>query len=69
MPGAYSRTATQALTNVTSRFVEMLADLGLSGACEKQPALIGGLNVMNGNVTHKAVAEAHGMNYVAPVLK
>jgi alanine dehydrogenase len=66
MPGAYARTATQALTNVTHRYVEMLADLGLAEACQKQPALIGGINVMNGLVTHKAVAEAHGLKYSAP---
>src|SRR5579862_3369102 len=39
MPGAYARTATQALTNVTYRYIEMLADLGLAEACGKQPAL------------------------------
>ena len=66
MPGAYARTATQALTNVTYRYIELLADLGLAEACQKQPALIGGINVMDGKVTHKAVAEAHGMPY-APV--
>jgi alanine dehydrogenase len=69
MPGAYARTATQALTNVTYRYIELLADLGLAEACQKQPALIGGLNVMDGNVTHKAVAEAHGLPWTAPVLK
>jgi alanine dehydrogenase len=68
MPGAYARTATQALTNVTYRYLEMLADGGLAEACQKQPALIGGINVMNGKVTHKAVAEAHGLKYEAPVL-
>ena len=31
MPAAYARTATQALTNVTYRYVELLADLGLEG--------------------------------------
>src|SRR5260221_75143 len=66
MPGAYARTATQALTNVTYRYIEMLADLGLAEACQKQPALAGGINVMDGNVTHKAVAEAHGMPWQAP---
>jgi len=69
MPGAYARTATQALTNVTYRYVETLADFGLAEACQKQPSLIGGLNVMDGKVTHKAVADAHGLTYVAPVLK
>src|SRR5260370_35973230 len=41
MPGAYARTATQALTNVTARFVEFLAE-GLSSAIKKRPAIIGG---------------------------
>ena len=69
MPGAYARTATQALTNATYRFIELVADLGLAEACQKQPALLGGLNVMDGKVTHKAVADAHGMPYVPPLLK
>src|SRR5437588_2279774 len=60
MPGAYARTATQALTNVTYRYIELLADNGLGEACRKQPALIGGINVMDGNVTCEAVAQAHG---------
>lgn len=68
MPGAYARTATQALTNVTYRFLETLADHGLSDAINRQPALLGGINVMGGKVTHKAVAEAHGMECVAPQL-
>jgi alanine dehydrogenase len=66
MPGAYARTATQALTNVTHRYVELLADLGLAEACQKQPALLGGINVMGGKVTHKAVAGAHGLACSAP---
>src|SRR5213595_4050549 len=67
MPAAYSRTATQALTNVTFRYVELLADLGLGGACKKQPALIGGINTRDGRLTCKAVAEAHGIKYEAPL--
>jgi alanine dehydrogenase len=66
MPGAYARTATQALTNVTFGYIEMLADLGLADACHRQPALLGGINVMGGHLTHKAVAEAHKMPYTAP---
>jgi alanine dehydrogenase len=69
MPGAYARTATQALTSATYRYIELLADLGLAEACEKQPALLGGINVMNGKVTHKAVAQAHAMPYAAPSLQ
>jgi alanine dehydrogenase len=68
MPGAYARTATQALTNVTYRYIELLADWGLAEACQRQPALLGGINVLNGKVTHKAVAEAHGITYTAPAL-
>ncbi|HWV98256.1 MAG TPA: alanine dehydrogenase [Candidatus Acidoferrum sp.] len=66
MPGAYARTATQALTNVTYRYIEMLADLGLAEACQRQPALLGGINVMHGKLTQKAVAEAHNLPWEAP---
>ena len=66
MPAAYARTATQALTNVTYRYVELLADLGLEGACKKQPALIGGINTRDGRLTCKAVAEAHGLTWEPP---
>jgi len=67
MPAAYARTATQALTNITYRYVELLADLGLDEACKKQPALIGGINTRNGKLTCRAVAEAHGLKYEAPL--
>jgi alanine dehydrogenase len=66
MPAAYARTATQALTNVTYLYVELLADLGLEGACKKQPALIGGINTRDGRLTCKAVAEAHGLKLEPP---
>lgn len=63
MPGAFARTATQALTNVTYRYIESLADHGLAEACRIHPALVSGINVMNGKLTHQAVAEAHGMKW------
>lgn len=66
MPAAYARTATQALTNVTYRYVQLLADLGLEGACKRQPALIGGINTRDGRLTCQAVAEAHGLKWEAP---
>ena len=66
MPAAYARTATQALTNVTFRYVVLLADLGLEGACKKQPALIGGINTLDGRLTCRAVAEAHGLKWEPP---
>jgi len=67
MPAAYARTATQALTNITYRYVELLADLGLDEACKKQPALIGGINTRDGKLTCRAVAEAHGLKYETPL--
>ena len=67
MPAAYARTATQALTNVTYRYVELLADYGLGGACKRQPALIGGINTRDGRLTCQAVAEAHGLKYELPL--
>ncbi len=66
MPGAYARTATQGLTNVTHRYLELLADNGLVEAVAKQPALLGGINLYDGKVTQPAVAEAHGMPYHNP---
>jgi alanine dehydrogenase len=67
MPAAYARTATQALTNVTYRYVELLADFGVDGACKKQPALIGGINTRDGRLTCQAVTEAHGLKYEPPL--
>src|SRR5437763_10205890 len=66
MPAAYARTATQALTNVTYRYIELLADLGLAEGCQRTPALASGINVMGGKLTNKAVAEAHGMKAASP---
>src|SRR5690242_4650688 len=66
MPAAYARTSTQALTNVTYRYVQLLADCGVQQACLKQPALTGGINTLDGKLTCEAVAEAHGLKYQAP---
>ena len=66
MPGAYARTATQALTNATYRYIEMLADYGLAEVCQRQPALVGGINVMDGKVTNPVVAAAHGLPWTPP---
>ncbi|MGB8368152.1 MAG: alanine dehydrogenase [Limisphaerales bacterium] len=68
MPGAYARTAAQALTNVTGRFVEILADHGLAEACQRQPALRSGINVMDGKITHQAVAGAHALTFSKPTV-
>jgi alanine dehydrogenase len=66
MPGAYARTATQALANVTCRYVETLAEHSLADAVKRQPELLSGINVLDGKITCRAVAEAHGMPYSPP---
>jgi alanine dehydrogenase len=65
MPGAVPVTSTKALTNVTLPYVEALAGLGVEAAVAADPALAKGVNVAGGSVTYAAVAEAHGMPYVA----
>ncbi len=67
MPAAYARTATQALTNVTYRFIEQLADHGLDAACKRNPSLGGGLNTRDGKLTIQAVADAHSLPFSAGV--
>src|SRR5213596_3829982 len=59
MPAAYARTATQALTNITYRYIEALADHGIMGALKRDSSLLAGVNVMGGNITHRVIAEAH----------
>jgi alanine dehydrogenase len=68
MPGAYARTATQALTNVTFPYVQWLAEGGVSGACAKHPELKSGINVQAGRVTNEAVAAAHGLAFTAAAI-
>jgi alanine dehydrogenase len=63
MPAAYARTATQALTNVTYRYIEQLADCGLDEACAGSPALLSGVNIEDGKITQKAVAAAHQLPF------
>lgn len=63
MPAAYARTATQALTNVTYRYIETLADHGVPKAFKRDPNLLGGLNLFEGKVTHHAIADAHGLEF------
>jgi alanine dehydrogenase len=65
MPGAVARTSTFALNNVTLPHVLALADLGYQTALRKDPHLRAGLNVHEGKVTYKAVAEALGLPYEA----
>jgi alanine dehydrogenase len=66
MPGAVPISATYALTNATLPYVLALADHGIAEAAQRDPGLRLGINVAGGNVTHQAVAEGVGMEYVRP---
>lgn len=66
MPGAYARTATQALNNATHRWIMMLADNGLAAACKAQPELVSAINTLNGKLTCPPVADAHNIPLVDP---
>jgi alanine dehydrogenase len=69
MPGAYARTATQALVNVTYAYVEALADFELAEAARRHPELASGVNIIDGRLACKAVAEAHGLAYASVPLQ
>ena len=70
MPGAVPHTSTYALTNVTVPYALELANYGWQEAMRRDPALAGGLNTHDGELTNEPVALAHGMSYrpVAEVL-
>jgi alanine dehydrogenase len=64
MPGAVPITSTHALTNATLPYAIALADHGVAEAIRRDPGLRPGVNVAAGKVTHPAVAEGVGMDYV-----
>jgi alanine dehydrogenase len=64
MPGAVPITSTHALTNATLPYVIALADHGVAEAIRRDPGLRPGVNVAAGKVTHPAVAEGVGEEYV-----
>jgi len=61
MPGAVGRTSTFALANATLPYVLMLANLGYREAAARDSGIAEGVNVEAGRVTHRAVAEAFGV--------
>jgi alanine dehydrogenase len=63
MPGAVARTSTFALSNVTTSFVLALADKGWRLALSADANLRNGLNVHDGHVTYRAVADALKLPY------
>lgn len=68
IPGAVPFTSTSALTNATLRYAVALADKGWKKACKDDKALALGLNIVDGNVTFKAVADVWGLPYKPVIL-
>ena len=67
MPGIVPRTSTNALTNATLPYVLRLASEGVDRAIQSDPGLAKGVNLKDGKVVHRGVAEAHGLPFT-PVL-
>lgn len=63
IPGAVPYTSTLALTNATLPYALQLADKGWRKACADNEELRKGLNVVEGKVVYKEVAEAWGLPY------
>lgn len=63
IPGAVPYTSTLALTNATLPYALRIADMGWKEACKADAGLAEGVNVVDGKVTFKGVADAWGMPY------
>ena len=63
IPGAVPFTSTMALTNATLPYTVALANKGWKQACKEDPSLALGLNIVEGKVTYKAVADVFGLKY------
>lgn len=61
MPGGVPRTSTLALTNATFPYMLQLANKGWRRALRENPALLKGLNIVDGKVVYPGVAEAFGL--------
>ncbi len=65
IPGAVPHTATYALSNATLPYVVALAG-GVKAAVASYPELLGGVNIVQGQVTHAAVAQSLGVDHIDP---
>ena len=61
IPGAVPNTSTIALTNATLKYAIALADKGWKKACDDDPALAKGVNMVEGKITFPAIAEVWGL--------
>ena len=64
MPGAVPKTSTLALTNSTLPYALEIAEKGWQAACRENHEIAAGINVVQGKVTCRGVADAFGMQYV-----
>ena len=67
MPGAVARTSTMALTNATLPYVQKLANAELADLINTDHHIAAGVNVLQGELTHPAVAEALQKQWQTPV--
>ena len=67
MPGAVPRTSTIALTNNTVPYALEIANKGFIRACMQNPALLLGLNTVDGALVYEAVADAQGLSYTLAI--
>ncbi len=63
MPGAVPRTSTLGLTNVTLPYAVDIANKGWKKALKDDKELLKGLNIVDGDIVYKEVAEAFNMDY------
>ena len=63
MPGAYPKTSTLALTNVTLPYIKILANKGIEKAIREDSVIRSSLNTYMGEVVHKALADSMGFIY------
>jgi alanine dehydrogenase len=66
MPGGVPRTSTLALTNATLPYALQLANKGWQQALADNHALLKGLNMVEGKITYRGVAEAFGLEFTEP---
>jgi alanine dehydrogenase len=65
MPGAVGRTSTFALCNVTLPWAMKIAELGILKAAQFLPPIAAAINIHDGEVTNRAVAETFDLTYSA----
>lgn len=63
MPGAVGRTSTFALCNATLEWVLVIADRGIETAARELPSVASAVNMHQGKVTNRAVADTFGLNF------